>query len=373
MFDDCVIMAGGSGTRLWPASCAAFPKQFLPIGANKKGSFLFASVKRALAIIKKTGRVIVIAGKPNIPNVAADCAKLSASEKKRLVIIGEPQAKNTAPAIACALVYSLFEGKNRNMLVLTSDHIIEPLETFKANAALAASCIAQKKLAVFGISPTRPETGYGYIEAGKPLPCGAYPVISFREKPDQQTAKKFAASKKFFWNSGMFAFDASFMTGEYLRHAADVIHPFETLKKPPQDLYTVNQGLSILNDWPGLANAYRKTKSISFDYAIAEKCRQTAMVKGDFKWVDIGNWEDYAHLRGNTGSEVYFAGEGSPVSCHVDSDIPVALAGVEDLIVVIRCGKNGAPAAALITKKGQTQKVREVVEQIKKSGKKGLL
>jgi len=330
------------------------------------------SLERALAVTDNSGKVIIIAGKAHVPHVAADCAKLSAAEKKRVLVISEPAAKNTAPAIACAAVYSLLSGQKRNMLVLTSDHIIKPLEAFKDDAAAAAACAETGKLVVFGIPPKHSETGYGYIETrkGPQASSGAYTVAAFHEKPDLKTAKKYTASKYFFWNSGMFAFSAEFMAEQFRNLAPDVFLPFEKLKEPKATDFTVSNGVKILSKWTGLDKAYSKAKSISFDYAIAEKCSNTAMIRTNFDWIDIGNWEEYVKVCGNNNSQVYNA---SSKSCHVDSDIPVALAGVEDLIVVIRSGKNGAPATALITRKGHTQTVRDVVEQIKKAGKTELL
>jgi len=369
MFDDCLIMAGGSGTRLWPASSSRLPKQFLP--ANNRQSFFSMAVERALALTGN-GRVIIITGKSHIPLVIADAAKLSAAEKKRLIVIGEPVAKNTAPAIACAVVLSLLNGSDKtggNMLVLTSDHIIKPLKTFKADAALAAAAAKEGKLAVFGIPPSYPETGYGYIETGK-TGSGVYNVTAFHEKPDTRTAKKYTASGRFFWNSGMFAFNTGFMADEFRLYAPDVFLPFEKLKAPKPQNFTVTRGVRILSRWSGLEAAYRKTPGISFDYAIAEKCKKTAMIRSNFDWIDIGNWEEYAKICGKNSSQVYSVLE---KNCYVDSDIPVALAGVEDLIVVIRSGKDGKGASALITRKGQTQNVRNIVEQIKKAGRTDLL
>jgi len=367
MFDNCLIMAGGSGTRLWPASSSRLPKQFLP--ASGKASFFSMAAERALAVTKKNGKVIVITGRAHISHVVAAVAKLSAGKKKRLLVIGEPAAKNTAPAVACAVSYSRLSGGG-SMLVLTSDHIIKPPEVFKADAALAASFAGRGKLAVFGVSPSRAETGYGYIETSKSADGGAYDVAAFHEKPDAQTAKKYAASKRFFWNSGMFAFSAEFMAEQFRRLAPDVFLPFEKLKAPKPDFFAISDGVQILDGWPELGGAYRKAASISFDYAIAEKCSDAVMVRANFGWIDIGNWEEYAKARAGSKSLVFGA---SKDSCYVDSDIPVALAGVEGLIVVIRSGKNGAPATALITKKGETQKVRDVVAEIKKTGHAELL
>jgi mannose-1-phosphate guanylyltransferase/mannose-1-phosphate guanylyltransferase/mannose-6-phosphate isomerase len=386
-------MAGGSGTRLWPASSSKKPKQFLPVSAAEKESFFYLAVKRALALIDTNGRVIIITGYDHIPHVIEACSSLSAAEKKHLVVIPEPEAKNTAPAVACAVMYSDWASGDcdRNMLVLTSDHIIQPLATFLTDASAATAFAQQDKLAVFGIPPSKPETGYGYIETGKQLTVRhsdetrritepiTFAVEAFTEKPDRATAEKFVASKRFYWNSGMFAFSTKFIMDEYRRLARDVIQPFQLLRAPDERSYTVKNGLRILTEWLGLDKAYNQTKIISFDYAIAEKCSQVVMIRAGFDWIDVGNWEEYARLLGDTGSEVYISGgESGGESAgkntnFVDSDIPVALAGVDDLIVVIRSGKNGSPPVALITKKGETQHVRHIVEHIKKAGKTELL
>jgi len=365
MFDNCLVMAGGSGTRLWPASSSLLPKQFLPAGGKK--SFFSLALERAFAVT--SGKVIVITGKSHIPHVVADASKFDENKKKRLVVIGEPEAKNTAPAIACAVVYSQLSGGGETMLVLTSDHIIDPLKTFKSDADIAAACAKKGKLVVFGIPPVRPETGFGYIETGRAAE-GVCDVKAFHEKPNLQTAKKYALSGRFFWNSGMFAFSAGFISEQFRNLAPDVFNCFKGLKIPASSAYKKAQGVQVLNSWRGLDAAYGKIKSISFDYAIAEKCKSAAMIRANFNWIDIGNWEDYAKIRGAGDSQVFSV---SSENCFVDSDIPVALAGVEDLIVVIRSGNNGSPASALITKKGQTQKVRDVVELIKKSGETEIL
>ena len=337
------------------------------------------ALERALAVTGSSGRVIVVTGEAFIPHVAAQAAKLKAAQKKRVVVIGEPVAKNTAPAIACAAVFSRFSGQNRKMLVLTSDHIIKPIDLFLNDAALAVSSAGDNKLVVFGITPSHPETGYGYIESGGQLADNKMQaankncvlnVTAFHEKPDLVTAKKYLAGKKFFWNSGMFAFGTDFVTRQFIEFAPEAFVPFEKLKEPKNEAYTVSRGVQILNNWAGLKAAYNKAKSISFDFAIAEKCKEAVMVRASFGWIDIGNWEEYSRLRENNDSLVFNSGS---ENCFVDSDIPVALAGVDGLIVVIRSGKDGKPASALITRKGQTQKVRDVVEIIKSEGKTELL
>ena len=395
MFNDCIIMAGGSGTRLWPASTSSRPKQFLGMPRSSKApedshSFFMAAVERALAVTGNSddSHVVIVAGKNHIDSIVQECSTLSAADCKRLVLIPEPMAKNTAPAIACALLYIdwVAAGRDRNILVLTSDHVIEPLNVFKTDANAAAAMAQADKLVVFGIQPQRPETGYGYIEAAEALTvppaedvnhCGRYEpevfgVASFREKPDMETAKAFIAAKTFYWNSGMFGFSSKFMLAEFRRHEPELILPFSKLWAPNQHCYTTRGDLKVLENWANLEKAYDTTKAISFDYAIAEKCESTVMVKAGFSWTDVGSWDEYSKLARYTDAEVYGA-EAAKNSCFVNSDIPVALCGVEDLVIVVRSGRDGGTPAVLVSKKGETQRVKAIVEEIKASGRTELL
>lgn len=260
--------------------------------------------------------------------------------------------------------------------MLTCDHIIKPLEVFKNDAEKATAFAAQDKLVIFGISPTRPETGYGYIKAGKLLAEGVHAVDAFLEKPDRKKAEKLAASNLFVWNSGMFAFNCEFLYDELYRYAGNVIRPFNNLEAPDEKTYIKSKGIRILNNWKGLDTAYSNTEQISFDHAVTEKCIHTVMVKAAFDWIDVGDWDEYSRLLSdneNDDNDVEIYSAGTSGSSFVDSDIPVALAGVEDLIVVIRSGKDGSPPAALIVKRGEAQKVRDIVEQIKKTGRTEIL
>jgi mannose-1-phosphate guanylyltransferase/mannose-6-phosphate isomerase len=389
MFDDCIVMAGGSGTRLWPLSNSRRSKQFLPISPdNPSRTFFSGALERALAVTAGTGspapgRVIIIGGKAHLPHVVSACAAFSLEDRGRMLLIVEPEAKNTAPAIACGTLYGELglggHSSGRIVLVITSDHIIEPLELFCRDAEAAAVLARQGKLAVFGIDPRRPETGYGYVEAGGALSLGGeiqgapgtavFAAASFREKPSRPQAEEYIATGRFYWNSGMFAFSSSFLLGEFRRLAPGVLSPFEKLLPPDPAAYRFERGLRILDKWPGFAEAYRETQAISFDYAIAEKCGSTALVGANFSWTDVGSWDEYASLLGVSNSEVYSAGARD---CFVDSGIPVALCGVEDLIVAVRPGKDGLPLV-LVAKKGETQRIKEIVEQIRAAGRTELL
>ena len=375
-------MAGGSGVRLWPASHNQLPKQFLPLpNSEGKGSFFNAAIERGLAVInkKKDSRVIIIAGSSHIANIVKACDIYSDDEKKHLLLIPEPAAKSTAPAIVCVLKYiDWMSGQDRKVLVLTSDHIITPLDRFAVDAEAAEQFAQADKLAVFGISPRGPDTGYGYIETEQLISRQAekpdiYKVAAFREKPDLKTAQEFLAAGNFFWNSGMFAFSSRFMLGEFRRYAPDVLRPFEKLRAPDERSFKAERGLRILWEWLDLKQAYNEAPAISFDYAIAEKCANTIMVQAGFDWLDVGSWDEYAALLEQGGlsrGEVYQTGS---KNCFVDSEIPVALIGVEDLIIAVRLGKSGGPASVLVSKKGQSQQVREIVEQIKANDRKELL
>ncbi|MDR2211017.1 MAG: NTP transferase domain-containing protein, partial [Spirochaetaceae bacterium] len=285
MFSDCIIMAGGSGTRLWPASNSKRPKQFL--SAPGEGTFFNAALDRALAVTGGKGRVIVITGEGQVSHVIGACAGLAERDRKRLVVIPEPLAKNTAPAVLCGALYAEgSSGEERTILVLTSDHLIRPLPAFTADALAAAAYAREAFLVVFGIPPASPATGYGYIETAEPLPGlmgeperpRVYRVNSFCEKPNRETAKAFLAAGRFYWNSGMFAFSSRFIIDEFRRNAPDLFRPFERLRPPGSGAYVVEGGLRVLRGWPGLKEAYGGVTGISFDYAEAEKCTRTAMV-----------------------------------------------------------------------------------------------
>lgn len=392
MFTDCIIMAGGSGTRLWPASNSRCPKQFLEIPGG--GTFFKSALERAFAVTEADGMVIIVTGMGHVPHVVKACADLPEPQRKRIVVIPEPVGKNTAPAIACAATFikqrlggatlsrtsAVDLSNKRSVLVLTSDHIIGPLQDFVADAAAAAQLAASDALVVFGIPPQRPETGFGYIEAGSPvsvLDAKAFKVSSFREKPDLATAQSFLAKGNFFWNSGMFAFNVDFILSQFREHAPETIAPFEALPQPLPEHRETQQGVALLSRWPGLNEAYTAVAPISIDYAIAEKCPSVAMVASRFSWTDVGSWDEYAKIleqgkeaANSIPQSVFTAGSSN---CFVDSDIPVALCGVEDLIVVVRSGADGKTPSVLICKKGESQQVKTIVEQIKKANRGDLL
>ena len=392
------ILAGGSGTRLWPASTKKKPKQFLSFGGEK--TLLRLTLERAFACNPASG-VIIITIADQLQATLEDCADLSQEQLSRLTILPEPAARNTAPAIALGVSYTAAAtpasppAAGGSILVLPADHLITPLEHFLAEVSKAVDLTQAGYLVTFGIPPERPETGYGYIEAGGALARKALTrkaltrkalakkapaekasagkslpgrrVASFREKPDRNTAEEFLSRGGFFWNSGMFCFTgASFMTAlsEHRPDIAEVFHDF-----PPSPPQRQVSGITVAcapAESPEIEALYSRSPKDSIDYAVMEKSKTTAMVEASFSWSDIGSWDEAAKLFGEQPAAPRVISVDSD-NVFVDSDLPVALAGVEDLVVVV---KNGV---VLVCKRGKSQKVKQVVETIQESGEEELL
>lgn len=378
MVDHVLILAGGSGTRLWPASNSKMPKQFLPVQDGK--SLLQLTIERALALGIK-GNVIIITLKEQLDPIIAECGKIGKGRDK-IKVIPEPAARNTAPAIAIAAEYLKAQSGGQGaetVVVLTADHLITPIEKFTENVRAADELARQDKLVTFGIPPTRPETGYGYIETAEELPPGLK-VASFREKPDEATAKRFVDKGNYFWNSGMFAFKVERYLDELTNLTPEIGSLFSGIGSKGESRRTGE--IEVVMEGSDVEKLYQASPKDSIDYAVMEKSTSSAMVKATFDWNDIGSWEEMAALyaekeaegeqagaaeAGNTngGDEELIAIESA--GNFVYSDRPVALCGVEDLMVVV---KNGA---VLIAKKGAGQQVKQVVNELKERGRQDLL
>ena len=357
MIDDILILAGGSGTRLWPASLAKFPKQYIKV--KGEDSLLALTIKRALAL-NPAGKIYIISLKSQMKELIKECAPFASTGK--IAIIPEPAARNTAPAIGIAVRALELVGKSDDsLLVLPADHMIENIVKFRACVEKADVLSRMGHLVTFGIQPLYPETGYGYIEQGEPKSTG-YIVKSFREKPDLETAKKFLAAGTYLWNSGMFCFTGKTYWNQLSEHSKEMADAIGTVKTAGE--YT-KDGIQILMDIEEVAEAYTKSPANSIDYAVMEKSSLSAVVSADFDWNDIGSWDQFETLLQNQDTkDVYQTGCKNTT---VFSDIPVALCDVEDITVVIKNGK------ALICRKGSSQKVKEVRKQIEDAGRKELL
>jgi mannose-1-phosphate guanylyltransferase/mannose-6-phosphate isomerase len=353
-----VILAGGSGTRLWPASRASFPKQFLAFEGET--SLFQKTILRAQSLVMG-GMVIVVTHQSQVQQILHQWKKLPAvSNTQRRVILPEPEARNTAPALVYAAAFLKSAGQeNTSFLVLASDHLIEPMGHFKKDVENAFELASRGTLVTFGIPPSRPETGYGYIEVGERRPPG-FDVKNFHEKPDLQTAEKYIKSGKFYWNSGMFTYPVGLFLDEMNRNSPQITGEFSKISLELKRSDTV----SIPKDMASVKTVYRNLPSISIDYALMEKSRIVTLVKATFDWSDVGSWDEVSQHFKNQPAKIFEVEGGENF---VYSDIPVTLAGVQDLIVVIKDG------IALVCKKGSSQLVKEVVSGLRENGRNDIL
>lgn len=349
MIDHVVIMAGGAGKRLWPASHESRPKQFMTVQGEDS---LFRSTLKRAAALDLPGLIVVVTHKNHLAAAAKDAALLPEEIRKKLVLLAEPEARNTAPALAYAASW-LEERTGRRdetLLVLAADHLIRDVEGFKKDTAAAAELAARGALVVYGIRPDRPSTGYGYIEAGAPSSPG-FEVRSFKEKPDEATAAAFLQAGNYYWNSGMFTYRLDRFLDELAAGTPQMILPFrEGFRSPPSRR---EEEVLLVEPDPALEALYASLPKDSIDYALMEKSKAIAMVEARFDWNDVGSWDVIADLAPPSSQRVFqTGGQGN----FVYGDIPVAFCGVDDLIVVVEKGK------LLICKKGRSQLVKEAAE-----------
>jgi mannose-1-phosphate guanylyltransferase/mannose-6-phosphate isomerase len=313
-----VILCGGSGTRLWPRSRKHRPKPFLPLLGER--TLFQQSLDRASDPVRFAAPTIV-AGSAHCRLIEEQA---EARDGARLIV--EPAAKNTAPAIALA-AHAL--PADAVMLVCPSDHHIAD-ETAFVDGVREAAALAQKDYMVaFGIAPTAPETGYGYIRKGAPLAFGNA-VAQFVEKPDRETAQRFLDSGEYVWNGGIFAFRAGAFLAELKTHrpamAAQVAKAWEGARR---------EGWQIHPD----ADAFAAIEGESVDYAVMEKTSRAAVVSADMGWSDIGNWDALMTARPVDDAGNFVRGSVDLADCRrvmVESDgLRVSVVGLEDVIVVV--------------------------------------
>ena len=339
-----VILAGGCGTRLFPLSRKNLPKQFLKI-SNEKSLFQ-NTVERVLRVIKDTQSLLISINRECFFHLKNQLKELGINEDNVHIII-EPVSKNTAPAIALAIKY-LIEKLNTPfeevVLVAPSDHIIKPVEKFIETVREAESLTQSGFIVTFGIIPNKPETGYGYIEAGDNL-GPAYKVKRFHEKPNFELAKQYLQKENFFWNSGMFAFSLKTLLEEFEKHAEDIYH---LLKE---------------NTFETLLENFHQMPDISFDYAIMEKTERAVVFPLNLFWSDIGSWESlYNILLHDEMGNVKVGGviDIDTKNCLIlGNKRLISTIGLEDLLIV------ETDDVILIAKRGEGQRVREIVNRIK--------
>lgn len=345
-----VIMAGGSGTRLWPLSRQLNPKQFLPL-VDADLTMLQATIKRLDGLEHAVPRLIC---NESHRFLAAEQLRQLGLEEANIIL--EPVGRNTAPAIALAALQALTEHEDPILLVLAADHLIQDMDAFHQSIAKAQVLAEAGKLVTFAIAPTHPETGYGYLQMGSPVGEGGFKVNRFVEKPNLQTAEQYLSDGGYFWNSGMFMFRASRYLQELERFQPKIVSVCrEALAGGQQDMHFTRVDSSIFVTSP----------DDSIDYAVMEKTSDAVMVPLDAGWSDIGSWSALWDAGEKNSEGNLFKGDvlsentsGSYV--HATHRL-VTTVGVTDLIIV------ETKDAVLVAHKDQVQDVKKIVDQLKGS------
>ena len=355
-----VILAGGSGTRLWPLSRKLNPKQFLKIFGNFT---MFQQTLKRLHGLSLEKYIVVCSEEHRF--LAGE--QLSEIGIKDFSLILEPMSKNTAPAIALAAFHSLAEWSKRGeeaidpvLLVLPADHVVKDESAFRSAVIKAMPVVQEGKLIAFGIVPTSPETGYGYIEFDRndENEKYAYNVLSFKEKPSLDDAKKFLQTGRFYWNGGIFMFKAQSYLNALRKHAKEI---YEFCEKSMKKTSTGMEFIRVD------ASAFEQTPSMSIDYAVMEKTDIASVVPLDAGWSDIGSWTSLweaseRDVDGNAllGDVKIVDAKNSLV--RAESRL-VAAVGVQDLVVV------ETRDAVLVAHKEHVQEIKSLVENIRQSGR----
>jgi mannose-1-phosphate guanylyltransferase/mannose-6-phosphate isomerase len=353
-----VILSGGSGTRLWPLSRELYPKQLLPLVG--KGTMLQETLARVGDMPGVASPIIVCNESHRF--LVADQMLQKGVQPKAIVL--EPVGRNTAPAIAVAAMAAVADlpggGKTSEdplLLILPADHVIHDIEAFRTAVEVARKAAEQGKLATFGVVPTKPETGYGYIRRAEGA-GPSYPIAQFVEKPDLATAQHYVESREYFWNSGMFLFRASRVLEELRTHAPDIYDACaQAFTSSKRDL-----------DFTRLpAKEFGACRSESFDYAVMEKTKHGAVVPLAAGWSDVGSWSAlHEAIPGDKNGNVALGDVLTSDShgCYLQSTSRlVAAVGLKDHVVV------ETKDAVLVAPKDRVQDVKELVNQLKSQGR----
>ncbi|NND45736.1 MAG: mannose-1-phosphate guanylyltransferase/mannose-6-phosphate isomerase [Xanthomonadales bacterium] len=346
-----VILSGGAGTRLWPVSRRAHPKPFMHLADGE--SLAEKTWKRAVAVAG-TAPVLTVTSR-DYYFYTRDLYEALPNGRQQARFLLEPMGRNTAPAIALAALHiSENLGEDACLLVMPADHLVRDQRNFEAAVHEARQLSADGYLVTFGIHPTHPETGYGYIRQGEALSAsGGRRIAAFVEKPDLETAQKYMDSGEYHWNSGMFCFRAGSILEALAKHAPQVYEAVQRVWKQ------MEKGQSPL-EIP--AEPFAECPSISIDYAVMERADNAAVVVSDFGWSDIGSWKAISELYESDEAGNRIRGRAVMVEssgCFVQGDKRlVAAVGVNDLMIV------DTGDAVLVAHRDQAQNVKEVVTQL---------
>jgi mannose-1-phosphate guanylyltransferase/mannose-6-phosphate isomerase len=343
-----VILSGGSGTRLWPLSRESYPKQFLPL--TGEDSMLQATWKRVAGLT--ACRPLVVGNQEHRFMIAEQLREVGVAPA---AILLEPVGRNTAPAIAIAALEATATGEDALLLVLPSDHVIQNVQAFHASVKAAAASAEAGHLVTFGVLPTGPETGYGYIKAAEGH--GVRAVERFVEKPDLATAQQYVASGQYYWNSGMFLIRASRYLEELERLSPETLTACRlALQKARRD-----------EDFVRLdAEAFAACPSDSIDYAVMEHTPHAAVIPLDAGWSDVGSWGALWEVSPRDADGNAHRGDVIAIDCrntYAHGQRLITLIGLEDVVVV------ETEDAILVGHRDQLQKVKDLVGTLKSNGR----
>lgn len=338
-----IILAGGSGSRLWPLSRELYPKQLLNLVSNE--SLLQTTFERLNYCMPKEN-IISTTNTKHVANVRMQLSELTENP----IILGEPVAKNTAPAIVLATKYIIQKSASDPIiLAVPSDLLIKDNEKFVSTIKKGEKLAQEGYIVTFGIKPDYPETGYGYIDTAEKIGDG-FKVKKFVEKPNLKTAKEYLKQNTFYWNSGIFMFKASTILNETIKHATEIAKVSEEF-----DFSESNQ-IPFIN--------FDKMPNISIDYAVMEKSDNIALVKLESDWYDIGSWQAIYNVSKKDENGNVFVGhvldQNSKNSFVYASSKLVTTIGLEDTVIV------ETEDAILACKKDKTQEVKQIYETLKK-------
>lgn len=344
-----ILLAGGSGTRLWPVSRELFPKQLVSFLGDEP---LIQTTAKRLFPSFEPEKIRVVCGRDHSHEIVRDIEALGIEAKDK--IVKEPCGRNTAPAILLGLLEILKHEKDAVVFIFPADHLIGDISAFheKINTALSLAC--EDNIVTFGIMPNYPETGYGYIEASDNKKGEGFAIKRFVEKPDLNTAKSYLQAGNFFWNSGMFAFKASVMLEEFSKFKPEMVKQLQAI---------VSDGGTLDTD------RYSQLESVSFDYAIMEHTQKGVVLPSGFGWNDIGSWKSlYDFMPKNGDGNVVLSSnvilQGTRNCFVMGHERLIAVNDLEDVVIV------ETPDAVFVSNMETSREVKNIVNTLKEGGRK---
>ena len=348
-----VIMAGGSGTRFWPQSRARMPKQLLKLSGKR--TMIQQTVDRCDGLIDSQQSWVVT----NHAQVEPTQRQLPDIPATNLLV--EPAARNTAPCVGLAAIHILKQDPAGIMFVMPADHVISTANQFQHAARQAVSLVEgnAQRLVLFGVPPTFPSTGYGYIERGDKLDedDNSFNVQSFREKPPQTTAQEYMDSRRFYWNCGIFCWKAETILDQLRQYESDM---HERLIRLAATIGTEDYSTALAAEFP-------KMNSIAIDRAVLERADDVCVIRAPFNWDDVGSWLAVPRLsgkddQGNTTDGLVRSVDTKNCIIRTTDDHMVAALGIEDCIIV------HTKDATLVARRDDSERIKEILELLKEQG-----